>query len=81
MLHTVVINVLHCKSGVLVYSIYNVPTAVNCVGVTNTICGHNVMQRATSKPANCIGKPDIREDWSSIWDQFCGTFLPDAAMM
>ena len=65
-----------CKAGgVSVDVIHNVPAAVDCVGVTNTVCGHNIIRRTTSKPSKGTCKPDIGWNWS-IWNVECCTFLP-----
>jgi hypothetical protein len=36
--------------------IHNIPQAIYCVGVTNTVPGHNIIDRATSKPTNGTSK-------------------------
>jgi hypothetical protein len=54
--------------------IYNIPKAVYCIGVTNTVIGHNVLCWATNKPINGTSKSDIWGNWS-IWFVSCSTFL------
>ena len=47
-----VIWVFDCKAGVLIAGIHNVRAAVDCVGVTNAICGHVVIISYGEPPAN-----------------------------
>lgn len=48
--------------------IHDIPAAVDCISVTNTVCCHNAIHRATSKPTNCTGNLVV-------------PFLPDAGAM
>jgi hypothetical protein len=54
-----IVWVLDGKVSVIIHSIHDIPAAVHCIRVTNTVCCHNVVQGPTSKPTNCTGKPDI----------------------
>jgi hypothetical protein len=69
-----VVGVFDGKITVLIHSIHNIPAAVDCIGVTDTIC-HNVIERSTNKPTNCTGKPDIRRDWSIGEKSGCTTLV------
>jgi hypothetical protein len=78
--YSVVIRILDWKLGVLVHGFHHIPTTAvtTCVGANNTIlCGHYVIQRATSKATNCTNKNPY------IWNNFgCTRLLPgDAPMM
>ncbi len=55
--------------------IKNIPVAVNCVGETKAVWGHDIIRGPTSKPTNGTCEADIWGDWS-IWYVALCPFLP-----
>jgi hypothetical protein len=66
MLNVVIIRVCNFETRMTVDCVNNIPTTVDCVRVTYAVRGHDVINRAPSKPPQGTGKSDFRQDSSIL---------------